>query len=94
MVFFFAYTTVKNNAQNNGFTCAISFCLVRLPFPPPVLYILLDTASNNEPSRLAQVFAVKHWMSGWRAYSLIFSAWSGDEDTGPEHQSHTLSWNI
>jgi hypothetical protein len=28
MAFFFAYTQVRNNAQNFGFTCAISFCLV------------------------------------------------------------------
>ncbi|KAK3072173.1 Major Facilitator Super [Teratosphaeriaceae sp. CCFEE 6253] len=27
MVFFFAYTQVKSNAQNLGFTCAIGFCL-------------------------------------------------------------------
>ncbi|KXS96862.1 hypothetical protein AC578_7418 [Pseudocercospora eumusae] len=27
MVFFFAYTQVKTNAENLGFTCAISFCL-------------------------------------------------------------------
>ncbi|KAF2485868.1 major facilitator superfamily domain-containing protein [Neohortaea acidophila] len=27
MVFFFAYTQVRTNAENNGFTCAISFCL-------------------------------------------------------------------
>jgi hypothetical protein len=25
----FAYTEVKSNAQNPGFTCVISFCLVR-----------------------------------------------------------------
>jgi len=33
MAFFFAYTEVKNNAQNLGFTCAISFCLVRQSSP-------------------------------------------------------------
>jgi len=27
MAFFFAYTQVRNNAENLGFTCAISFCL-------------------------------------------------------------------
>lgn len=27
MAFFFAYTQVRSNAQNLGFTCAISFCL-------------------------------------------------------------------
>jgi len=27
MAFFFAYTQVRTNAQNLGFTCAISFCL-------------------------------------------------------------------
>jgi hypothetical protein len=27
MVFFFAYTQVRTNAQNLGFTCAISFCV-------------------------------------------------------------------
>lgn len=27
MAFFFAYTAVKNNDQNLGFTCAIYFCL-------------------------------------------------------------------
>jgi len=32
MAFFFAYTQVRNEAQNLGFNCAISFCLVsRLP---------------------------------------------------------------
>jgi len=30
MIFFFAYTQVKSNAENNGFSCAISFCLVSL----------------------------------------------------------------
>jgi hypothetical protein len=29
MVFFFAYTQVRSAAQNLGFNCAISFCLVR-----------------------------------------------------------------
>jgi hypothetical protein len=33
MAFFFAYTEVKSNAQNLGFTCAISFCLVCVSFP-------------------------------------------------------------
>ena len=28
MAFFFAYTQVRNNAQNLAFTCCISFCLV------------------------------------------------------------------
>ena len=28
MVFFFAYSQVKNNQQNLGFSCGISFCLV------------------------------------------------------------------
>jgi len=32
MAFFFAYTQVRNNAQNFGFTCAISFCLVSKSF--------------------------------------------------------------
>ena len=27
MAFFFAYTAVKNNAENVGFSCAIGFCL-------------------------------------------------------------------
>jgi hypothetical protein len=31
MAFFFAYTQVKSNAQNFGFSCAISFCLVSAP---------------------------------------------------------------
>ena len=31
MVFFFAYTQVRNNDQNVGFSCAISFCLVSAP---------------------------------------------------------------
>ncbi len=30
MVFFFCYTQVRSNAENNGFSCAISFCLVSL----------------------------------------------------------------
>lgn len=30
MAFFFAYTQVRNNAQNLGFNCAIGFCLVRI----------------------------------------------------------------
>lgn len=33
MAFLFAYTQVKNNAQNAGFTSAINFCLVRTVFP-------------------------------------------------------------
>jgi len=37
MAFFFAYTEVKSNAQNLGFTCAISFCLVSLLLPTPPL---------------------------------------------------------
>lgn len=32
MAFFFAYTQVRNEAQNLGFNCAISFCLVRRLF--------------------------------------------------------------
>lgn len=47
-MFFFAYTQVKTNAQNNGFTCAISFCLVSsapslsvYPLPPQ------DTPSSH-----------------------------------------------
>lgn len=31
MVFFFCYTQVRTPAQNVGFTCAISFCLVSAP---------------------------------------------------------------
>lgn len=31
MAFFFAYTQVRNNAQNLAFTCCISFCLVYTP---------------------------------------------------------------
>jgi MFS family permease len=34
MAFFFAYTEVKSNAQNLGFTCAISFCLVSRSYCP------------------------------------------------------------
>jgi hypothetical protein len=30
MVFFFCYTQVRSDAENLGFNCAISFCLVRL----------------------------------------------------------------
>ena len=29
MIFFFCYTQVRTEAQNVGFNCAISFCLVR-----------------------------------------------------------------
>nr|POE51668.1 putative mfs-type transporter pb1e7.08c [Quercus suber] len=32
MAFFFAYTQVRSEAGNLGFNCAISFCLVSLPF--------------------------------------------------------------
>lgn len=32
MAFFFAYTQVRNNDENLGFTAAISFCLVSYPF--------------------------------------------------------------
>jgi parvulin-like peptidyl-prolyl isomerase len=39
MAFFFAYTQVKSNAENTGFTCAISFCLVS-PSPLPLLLLL------------------------------------------------------
>jgi len=34
MAFFFAYTQVRNNAQNVAFTCCISFCLVSSTSPP------------------------------------------------------------
>ena len=41
MAFLFAYTQVKNNAQNAGFTSAINFCLVRIPLSYPTLLIVL-----------------------------------------------------
>jgi hypothetical protein len=40
MAFFFAYTEVKSNAQNLGFTCAISFCLVS----PALSYLSTSTS--------------------------------------------------
>lgn len=40
MVFFFAYTQVRTNAENNGFTCAISFCLVSRSFSSPTFVSL------------------------------------------------------
>lgn len=40
MAFFFAYTQVRSNAQNLGFTCAISFCLVLKP--PHSLHAILE----------------------------------------------------
>ena len=45
MAFFFAYTEVKSNAQNLGFTCAISFCLVCLPFYSTA--VLADESCNR-----------------------------------------------
>jgi hypothetical protein len=44
MAFFFAYTEVKSNAQNLGFTCAISFCLVCRS--PPDIAPLLTCKQN------------------------------------------------
>ncbi|KAI7628729.1 MFS general substrate transporter [Hortaea werneckii] len=43
MAFFFAYTQVKNNAQNAGFTSAINFCLIALAS------ILVLLASGQNP---------------------------------------------
>ena len=40
MAFFFAYTQVRTNAQNTGFTCAISFCLVSFSTLIPSLLML------------------------------------------------------
>ena len=76
MTFFFAYTQVRTNGQNLGFTCAISFCLVSssLPPPPPPLPIRYVAEKPH---------AVRHhlWsfqssasnrvtaMSGWRAFA-------------------------
>lgn len=41
MAFFFAYTQVRTEAQNFGFTCAISFCLVSHSFrlTLPIMYL-------------------------------------------------------
>lgn len=40
MAFFFAYTQVRNNAQNLAFTCCISFCLVSIRSDPIVVLAL------------------------------------------------------
>lgn len=47
MTFFFAYTQVRSNAQNLGFTCAISFCLVSfLPLHSHLQRISLTRPQN------------------------------------------------
>ncbi|KAI7555139.1 hypothetical protein KC331_g13 [Hortaea werneckii] len=66
MAFLFAYTQVKNNAQNAGFTSAINFCLV-----PAVLrnaYIALASifpllASSQHPSTFCSLRIQKHHLS-------------------------------
>lgn len=51
MSFFFAYTEVKSNAQNLGFTCAISFCLVRTPIRYiPIQLLTCNRISTTAPS--------------------------------------------
>ena len=55
MVFFFAYSQVKTNGQNLGFTAAISFCLVS----PTFLLLLLLQARKSRGG-----------MSSWREGAL------------------------
>lgn len=57
MAFFFAYTQVRSNAQNLGFTCAISFCLVSLThtFIIPLSFPTCSSANyGNHPSPLLE----------------------------------------
>jgi hypothetical protein len=63
MAFFFAYTQVRSNAENTGFTCAISFCLVssalRLPFP------LLQVAQITQPNKKNIASRQEHPPHSW-----------------------------
>jgi hypothetical protein len=98
MAFFFAYTTVKNNAENNGFTCAISFCLVS---GYPLSYVLLcpwsytrvqpNLLSDNETlcigsgSTLQLLFSVQVKHIG-----LALSGWRASATTTGLHQRPSL----
>ena len=65
MAFFFAYTQVRSNAENNGFTCAISFSLVSLPRALPFLLLQIAQPHRFGIQRLLDanfdVRVVKSW---------------------------------
>lgn len=62
MAFFFAYTQVRTEAENFGFTCAISFCLVSLLLFTPVLTYLFFGISGA-PALLCSMRAAT-WNTG------------------------------
>lgn len=68
MAFFFAYTQVKNNAENFGFTCAISFCLVSLSSRAVSRCVALF--AGGSVSGCSWIFRVMMSMSGWRAFAV------------------------
>lgn len=80
MAFFFAYTQVKSNAGNLGYTCAISFCLVSQSVPF-VMYlrfmIAIYAICSGKNELLRHHRATTHnercdlQMSGWRALAAF-----------------------
>ena len=54
MAFFFAYTQVKSNAQNFGFSCAIGFCLVSACLFPISLCTWLHSHAGNSRQHLSR----------------------------------------
>lgn len=69
MAFFFAYTQVKSNAENLGFTCAIGFCLVSAPFLP-VCPVTLPTHTLHFHV-LSEVLSVPSLPTRW---CLVYSS--------------------
>ena len=88
MVFFFAYTQVRSNAQNLGFTCAISFCLVSvlsphaLTFPPSDRGCQMQ-ALQASPAHCGVIRLLgEATMSGWQAYGHAASSLRSSGVTG------------
>ena len=47
MAFFFAYTQVRTNKQQLGFTCAISFSLVRIALMSRLVNVVFTSANQK-----------------------------------------------
>lgn len=72
MVFFFAYTQVRSNAEQLGFTCAVSFCLVsHTPTPFPLLQVAQTPQSKTN---LASLKSKLH-LSGLPTIRVLINTW-------------------
>jgi len=90
MAFFFAYTQVRTNAQNLGFTCAISFCLniyygTLYAYTPEVLPSAHRGTGNGVSIALNRIMGIVS--AGVAAYVL----WSLSRFGRPEITRHALT---